>query len=87
VDIMLLKELQEQVLSLPQNDQLALVSAIIVSLQEKSISVGDGQKRLVSKRSHAIGQMEGLLKTAQPAPTDEEVAVMLEERRGEKYLL
>jgi hypothetical protein len=84
---MLLKELQEQVFKLPQNDQLALVSAIMVFLQEKSRSVDSEQKSLVSKRSNAIEQMEGLLKTAQPAPTDEEVTVMLEERRMEKYLL
>jgi hypothetical protein len=30
--------------------------------------------------------MRGLLKTDQPAPTDKEVAAMLEERRVEKYL-
>jgi hypothetical protein len=30
--------------------------------------------------------MRGLLKTDQPAPTDEEVAAMLEERRAEKFL-
>jgi hypothetical protein len=84
---MLLKELQEQVFKLPQNDQLALVSAIMVFLQEKSLSVDNEQKNLISKRSQAIKQMEGLLKTAQPAPTDEEVIVMLEERRMEKYLL
>lgn len=30
--------------------------------------------------------MKVLLKTDQPAPTDQEVAAMLEERRLEKYL-
>jgi hypothetical protein len=84
---MLLKELQEQVFKLPQNDQLALVSAIMVFLQEKSLSVDNGQKSLAGKRSQAIEQMEGLLKTVQPAPTDEEVTVMLEDRRREKFLL
>ena len=34
----------------------------------------------------AIENMRGLLKTDQPAPTDEEVTTMLEERRLEKYL-
>lgn len=83
---MLLKELQEQVFKLPQNDQLALVSAIMVFLQEKSISVDNRQESFISKRYNAINQMEGLLKTAQPAPTDKEVAAMLEEHRAEKYL-
>ncbi|KAM3104989.1 hypothetical protein [Phormidesmis sp. 146-33] len=36
-------------------------------------------------RASAIQRMRGLLKTAQPAPTDEEVAAMLEERRVEQY--
>jgi hypothetical protein len=34
----------------------------------------------------AIQNMRGLLKTEQPAPTDQEVADLLEERRLEKYL-
>jgi len=75
---MLLQELKEQVFKLPPSDRLALVSAIIESLQDTSISQLD--------RSSAIQRMRGLLKTDQPAPTDEEVAVMLEERRAEKYL-
>ncbi|MBE9170463.1 hypothetical protein IQ238_24065 [Pleurocapsales cyanobacterium LEGE 06147] len=65
---MLLQELKEQALKLPPSDRLALVSAIIESLQDKSISK--------SERSGAIRQMRGLLKTDQPAPTDEEVAAM-----------
>jgi hypothetical protein len=75
---MLLQELKEQVFKLPPSDRLALVSAIIESLQDQPISESD--------RSGAIRRMRGLLKTDQPAPTDEEVAAMLEERRVEKYL-
>ena len=75
---MLLQELKEQVFKLPPSDRIALVSAIIESLQDTSISQLD--------RSSAIQRMRGLLKTDQPTPTDEEVAVMLEERRAEKYL-
>ncbi len=75
---MLLQELKEQVFKLPPSDRIALVSAIIESLQDTSISQFD--------RSSAIQRMRGLLKTDQPAPTDEEVAVMLEERQAEKYL-
>ncbi len=75
---MLPQELKEQVFKLPPSDRLALVSAIIESLQDTSISKPE--------RSGAIRRMRGLLKTDQPAPTDEEVAAMLEDRRVEKYL-
>ena len=75
---MLLQEVKKQVFKLPPSDRLALVSAIIESLQSQPISEAD--------RSGAIQRMRGLLKTAQPAPTDEEVAAMLDARRVEKYL-
>jgi hypothetical protein len=41
--------------------------------------------RLFTKIKDQI-RMRGLLKTDQPAPTDEQVAAMLEERGAEKYL-
>jgi hypothetical protein len=75
---MLLQEVKEQAFKLPPSDRLALVSAIIESLQNQPTSEPD--------RSGAIQRMRGLLKTDQPAPTDEEVDAMLEERRAEKYL-
>jgi hypothetical protein len=75
---MLLQELKEQAFKLLPSDRLALVNAIIESLQDAPVSASD--------RSRAIQWMRGLLKTDQPAPTDEEVATMLEEQRVEKYL-
>jgi hypothetical protein len=81
---MLLQELQEQVFKLPPSDtyggklRLALVSTIIESLQNELIPK--------TNRSDAIRRMRGLLKTDQPALTDEEVATMLEERRAEKFI-
>jgi hypothetical protein len=75
---MLLAEVKEQVFKLPPSDRLALVSAIIESLQDQPVSG--------AARSGAIQRMRGLLKTDQPTPTDEEVAAMLEARRVEKYL-
>jgi hypothetical protein len=75
---MLLQELKEQVFKLSPSDRLALVSAIIESLQDTPISQPE--------RSGAIRRMRGLLKTDQPAPTDAEVATMLEQRRVDKYL-
>jgi hypothetical protein len=75
---MLLQEVKEQAFKLPPNDRLALVAAIIESLQDTPVSDAD--------RSGAIRWMRGLLKTDQPAPSDEEVAAMLDVRRVEKYL-
>jgi hypothetical protein len=75
---MLLQEVKNQVFQLPVSDRLALVTAIIESLQGTTVSASD--------RSSAIQRMRGLLKIDQPAPTDAEVAAMLEERRTEKYL-
>jgi hypothetical protein len=73
---MLSQNLKVQVFKLPPSDRLALISAIVESLQESPVSQ--------SERSAAIRRMRGLLKTDRPAPTDEEVAAMLEERRVEK---
>ncbi|MEB3883805.1 hypothetical protein [Lyngbya sp. CCY1209] len=75
---MLLQELKEEAFKLSPSDRLALVSAILESLQNSSVSQPD--------RSGAIRRMRGLLKTNQPAPTDEEVAEMLTDRRVAKYL-
>jgi len=75
---MSLQELKEQVFKLSVSDRLALVTAIVESLQD--------QPAIASDRSGAIRRMRGLLKTEQPAPTDQEVAAILEERRVEKYL-
>jgi hypothetical protein len=75
---MLLQELKEQICKRSPIDRLTLLTAIIESLQDTAISQSD--------RSAAIKRMRGLLKTDQPAPTDEEVAAMLEERRLEKFI-
>ncbi|MEH1946695.1 MAG: hypothetical protein V7K77_07020 [Nostoc sp.] len=75
---MSLQELKEQARQLPASDRLELVRAIIESLQDVPTQLPE--------RSTIIKQMKGLLKTEQPAPTDEQVEFMLEERRVEKYL-
>lgn len=74
---MKLQELKEQAFKLPPSERLALVSAIIESLQNTPIAKPE--------RSEAIHRMGGLLKTGDPAPTDQQVAEVLEERRVEKY--
>lgn len=74
---MLSQELKEQIFKLSPHDRLALVGAIIESLQSTPSN---------SERAAAIQRMEGLLATDQPAPTDEEVEAMLGAQRLEKYL-
>ena len=74
---MSLQELKEQAFQIPKSDRLEPVRAIIESLQNQP-----SQK---SERTSIIKQMKGLLKTNQPAPTDEQVKAMLEEHRVEKY--
>ena len=76
---MLLQEVKEHVFKLPPSDRLALVGAIIQSLQDQPVTRAD--------RSGAIQRMRGLLKTDRPAPTDEDVAAMLEARRVDLLLL
>jgi hypothetical protein len=75
---MLSSELKAQVLSLLPDDRLTLIAVIVESLKNRPTTQSD--------RSAAIQQMRGFLKTDQPAPTDAEVAAMLEEPRVEKYL-
>jgi hypothetical protein len=75
---MSLQELKDQVRTLPVSERLELVSIIIDSLKETP--------NLHLNRTSSIKQMKGLLKTDKPAPTDEEVEAMLEERRVEKFL-
>ncbi|MCC5632815.1 hypothetical protein LC613_35255 [Nostoc sphaeroides CHAB 2801] len=75
---MSLQELKEQAFKLSVSDRLALVSAIIDSLQN-TLSSQPNRKALIQ-------QMRGLLKTDQPSPTDAQVEEMLQERRVEKYI-
>lgn len=78
------QEIREQAMRLSVSDRLALMSAIIDSLKEPNLR-HHIQPSMAQERSGAIKRMRGLLKTEQPAPTDEEVAVLLEERRMGKY--
>jgi hypothetical protein len=75
---MSLQEVKEQAVKLSVSDRLALLSAIIDSLQN-TLSSQPNRKALIQ-------QMRGLLKTDQPSPTDAQVEEMLQERRVEKYL-
>jgi hypothetical protein len=69
---MLSQDLRAQVLELTPSDRLALIATIVESPQNTLVTQPE--------RSSAIQRMRGLLKTEQPAPSDEEVATMLAER-------
>ncbi len=73
---MLSQDLKAQVLKLTPSDHLAIISAIVDSLQDTPVAQTD--------RSSTIQRMKGLLKTEQLAPIDTEVAAILAERRVEK---
>ncbi len=75
---MSLQELKDKACKLSESDRLELVRAIIESLQN--------QPNQQSEKTRIIKQMKGLLKTNQPAPTDEQVKAMLAEHKEEKYL-
>ncbi len=75
---MQLPELKAEILQLSRGDRLSLIAIIAESLQDIEVSR--------SERSEAIHRMRGFLKTHQTPPTDQQVAMMLEERRMEKYL-
>lgn len=69
--------------------QLTEVLHFAQFLQHKHPSIPPGtltSPHSTTQRATAIQRMQGLLKTDQPAPTDEEVEAMLEEWRKEKYL-
>ena len=73
-----LQQLKAEAVKLSPQERLELVSAIVESLRNTAVSQ--------SERSAAIKRMRGLLTIGGPAPTDEEVANMLEEKRLEKYI-
>ncbi|QUY41998.1 hypothetical protein [Acaryochloris marina] len=75
---MLLSELKAEVFKLPPSDRLALVTAIVESLHDSLVSTPE--------RAAAAQRMRGLLQTEKLAPTDQDVAMLLEQRRMDKYL-
>ena len=73
------QELRKEAYQLSVSDRLALVEAIIQSLQfelEPRPPVPEG----------VVERLRGSLKTDAPPPTDAEIDAMLQERLEEKYL-
>ena len=79
-----LQQLKAEAIKLSPQERLELVTAIVESLQNAPVPQGDCEAS-GRHRSAAINRMRGLLTTDRPAPTDEEVAAMLEARLTEKY--
>lgn len=79
-----LQQLKAEAIKLSSQERLELVRVIVESLQNSPVPESDcspsGRHRFA-----AINRMRGLLVTDRPAPTDAEVAAMLEERLTEKY--
>ncbi len=73
------QELRKEAYQLPVSDRLLLVEAIVRSLSNEL-----RPRPLVPEGT--LTRLHGLLKTDEPAPTDEEIEAMLEERLKEKYL-
>ena len=87
------EKLHQLIQTLPEN-QINEVLHFVEFLQQKQLSPPQaippgtltGLRGIAAGRANAIQRMRGLLKTDQPALTDQDVAAMLEERRMEKYL-
>jgi hypothetical protein len=69
-------ELQTQALALPTADRWQLTNALLRSLQSPSTAKPQG----------LAASLIGIAQTDSPAPTDDEVAAMLDERVAQKYL-
>jgi hypothetical protein len=73
------QELRKEAYGLSVSDRLALVEAIIRSLQNEL-------RPRPAASDEVWERLRGSLKTDAPPPTDDEVEGMLEERLEEKYL-
>lgn len=81
---MTLQELEQQIHQLSVAERLSLLNTITRSLQQ-DIASPPPLSRL--ERLAIVDQMRGFLaRSGEPAPTDEEIAAMLDQRRVEKYL-
>jgi predicted kinase len=72
------KELRKEADNLSTSDRLALVEAIIRSLQNEL-------KPRSTVSDEVWDRLRGSLKTDAPPPSDREIDALLEQRREEKY--
>ena len=76
---MTLRELQDQALRLSIEDRWQLINVLLRSLQPNNSQPNVKNQGLAES-------LIGIAKTDLPAPTDEEVNTMLDERLAQKYL-
>jgi hypothetical protein len=81
---MTLHEIQEQALKLSAEDRWILINTLTRSCVAEALPAL--QPGLPSKQPGLAASLIGIAKTDTPAPTDEEVNAMLEERLVQKYL-
>lgn len=79
---MTLNELQERALQLPLEERWQLVNRLMHSLQQHALP----ETNQDDESEDLVRSLIGIAKTDGPAPTDEEVRAMLDERLVEKYL-
>lgn len=79
---MTLNELQDHALQLPIEERWQLVNRLVRSLQPQSLPDVEQD----NEGEDLVRSLIGIAKTDGPAPTDEEVRAMLDERLVEKYL-
>ncbi|MBW4442944.1 MAG: hypothetical protein KME10_17235 [Plectolyngbya sp. WJT66-NPBG17] len=81
---MTLQELEQQVHQLSVAERLSLLNTITRSLQQE---IDPPSKSTPQEKLAIVNQMRGFLaRPGEPAPTDEEVEAVLDQRRVEKYL-
>lgn len=89
---MTLQELEQQVHQLSVAERLSLINTITHSLLAQQSyplqpEIEPSPKLSQPEKLAIVNQMRGFLaRPGEPAPTDEEVDEMLEQRRVEKYL-
>lgn len=71
-------DILDAVSSWPVEERLELISRLLESVRPSA-------ERRRSERTLALQRLRGLLANDKPAPTDEEVATWLDERREQKY--
>ena len=71
-------EILDRIKTLPVPSRITLARQILESVEGKSVIEPPPRKR-------SLSELVGLLKTAAPPPTDEEVELIIEEERMRKY--
>ncbi len=83
---MTLRELQDQALRLFNEDRCQLINVLMRSRSDSSGVSLQPKPQSAVKPQGLAASLIGIAKTDTPAPTDEEVNAILDERLAQKYL-